>query len=160
MKSGYWWLISGLLWLGLSNFLVACQPTKSDEPQPPEILYGQEVCEMCGMLIDDPRFAAATLLVDGQARKFDDAGEMVLYHMEHPDQMVSAWFVHDHKTEVWTRGETAFYVINNNIHSPMGHGVAAFVAEADAVALATELAAVVTDFDGLRAAIHVSAHGN
>lgn len=160
MKKYPFRMISSVLWMALSLVFVACQPTASDEPQPPEILYGQDLCEMCGMLIDDPRFAAATLLTNGQARKFDDAGEMILYHMEHPDQSVLAWFVHDYQTEVWTRGETAFYVINSTIHSPMGYGVASFVDEAEAQKMAGELGAEVVDFDGLRAAIHISAHGN
>ena len=31
------------------------------DPRPPEIAYGHDMCELCGMIISDPRFAAAMI---------------------------------------------------------------------------------------------------
>jgi copper chaperone NosL len=67
--------------------LSACS-SQPEGPQPPEILYEQDVCASCGMIISEPRFAAATILTNGEGRKFDDIGEMLVYHMEHPTEQV------------------------------------------------------------------------
>lgn len=144
-------LIAGLL-------LTACAPASS-EPTPPEIAYGQDVCDACGMIIGDARYAAATLLEDGQTHKFDDIGDMVVYHMDRPDQQVAAWFVHDYESEAWIRGEAAFYVMSSEVDTPMGHGVAAFEAEADAAEMAQRLGVEALTFEELRLAIHLAVHG-
>jgi copper chaperone NosL len=141
-------------------FSTACSAPQSDEPQPPEIQYGLDMCDACGMSIDDPRFASATLLKDGAYRKFDDIGDMIVYHMDHPDQQVAAWFVHDHDSEEWIRAEEAFYVISKEIESPMGFGIFAFVTYEAAEKYADELTnAKVMDFENTRADVHVNAHG-
>jgi copper chaperone NosL len=149
------WLPAGFLLVGL---LAACAAPASDEPQPPEIAYGQDVCEHCGMLIDDARFAAALVMVDAPAHKFDDIAEMVMYQMDHPDQQVRAWFVHNYTTETWARAETAFYVMSAEVDTPMGGGVAAFESEAEAAAFAQSHATTVLNFDEMRAMVHMTLH--
>ena len=138
--------------------LTACA-YQSGEPKPPEIAYGQEVCDSCGMLISEARFAAATLLENGETRKFDDLSEMFSYHMDHPDLTVRAWFVHDYESEGWIRGETAFYVLDEEIKSPMGHGMAAFENREKAEKMAAELGVKVYTFDEARVEIHMKVHG-
>jgi copper chaperone NosL len=141
-------------------FSAACSAPQSDEPQPPEIHYGLDLCDACGMTIDDPRFASATLLKNGEYRKFDDIGDMIVYHMDRPDQQVAAWFVHDHDSEEWTRAEEAFYVISTEIESPMGHGIFAFATREAAEKYATELtSAQVMNFEETRADVHMKVHG-
>ncbi len=142
------------------SLLATCSPSAgSDEPQPPEIAYGQDVCDACGMILDEPKFAAATLLADGETRKFDDIGDMFVYHMDHPDQQVQAWFVHDHGGEKWLRAEKAFFVMSDSIATPMGHGLAAFADQAAAEAFAAQLGGQALNFDEARAQIHVKVHG-
>ena len=122
--SVYWRILA----IGLASLLAltAAACAVGGDPKPPDIAYGRDTCEMCGMIISEARFAAAVLLEDGRALKFDDTGEMFAYHHKHPDLKVRAWFVHDYRTEEWTRGEPAFYVISQDVRSPMGTGVAAF----------------------------------
>jgi nitrous oxide reductase accessory protein NosL len=110
------------------------------------------------MIISEARYAAATVLTEGGAHKFDDIGEMVVYHMDHPDQLVRAWFVHDYRTETWLRGETAYYVMAPEVSSPMGIGVVAFAKLTEAQAFASERETTVLTFDELRAAVHMVAH--
>lgn len=136
--------------------LVACGP---QGPQPPEIVYGQDVCDSCGMIIDDARFAAATLLKDGETRKFDDIADMATYHMDHPNEQVLAWFVHDHVGEHWIRGELAYYV-NGDFMTPMGGSVAAFEDKTAAESFATENGGQVLSFDEFRMYVHEHVHGN
>ena len=140
--------------------LAGCSAGEGDGPQPPEMAYGFDTCSACGMLIDEPRFAAAMLLANGETRKFDDIGEMMMYHMDHPNETVEAWFVHDYGTEEWVRGEEAYFVMAEVIHSPMGSGVAAFAEEGDAAALAEEHGVAVMDMDRLRAAVHGTLHSH
>lgn len=138
----------------------ACSSPQTEQPQPPEIQYGLDLCDACGMTIDDPRFASATLLKDGAYRKFDDIGDMIVYHMDHPDQQVSAWFVHDHDSEEWLRAEEAFYVVSTEIESPMGHGIFAFATQQAAENYAGELTnAQVMNFEETRGDVHVKVHG-
>lgn len=141
----------------IAGLLGACA-SRPTGPQPPEIFYGQEVCEACGMIIDDARFAAAFLDADGQAHKFDDVGEMIGYQMNHPDLQVQVWFVHDYPTQTWIRGETAFYVMSESIGSPMAHGIAAFASAEEARQFADERNVEVLTFDDLRVAVHLQGH--
>ena len=151
---------AALALLAAGLLLATCSPaTDTGEPQPPEIVYGQDICDACGMIIGEARFAAATVLQDGEARKFDDIGDMFAFHMDHPDQQVRAWFVHDYPTQQWLRAEKAFYVVGPAIQSPMGHGFAAFAEKTAAEDFAAGLGANVLDFDEARLAAHVKIHG-
>lgn len=150
----------GLRFFVLSCLLLAgCLSTQDATPRPPEIVYGQDLCEACGMIISDAKFAAATITLDNQPHKFDDIGDMVVYHMEHPEEQVRAWFVHDYETETWLRGEEAFYVLSSEIDSAMGHGIAAFTAKPNAETFANRLRTQVLTFDEMRLAIHQKVHG-
>lgn len=145
-----------------ATVVAACAPDNA-EPQPPEINYGFDVCDQCGMLISEPRFACAVVLEDGRALKFDDLGDMVMHHLDRPNLKVAAWFVHDHFTEAWIRGETAFYVSSASIASPMGHGLAAFAtresADVFAKSYCAETDCPVLNFEDLRVHVHTDLHG-
>ncbi len=118
---------------------VAACGRRTGEIKPPEILYGQDICNACGMIISEARFAAASVLSDGTALKFDDVAEMVRYHRDHPELAVRAWFVHDYETEAWIRAETATFVHSSSLKTPMGGGVVAFESEDDAQAFADQM---------------------
>lgn len=140
--------------------LAACAPSNA-EPTPPDIAYGQDVCDTCGMIISDPKFASALVLEDGSFLKFDDLGDMFVHHMNHPNLKVKAWFVHDYGTEIWFRGEMAFYVASASIKAPMNGGLAAFAQRPEAEAFAQQLGgeAKVLTFDEARAHVHMTVHG-
>jgi copper chaperone NosL len=129
-------------------------------PQPPEIVYGQDLCDGCGMIISEARFAAATLLTDGAGRRFDEIGDMLAYHMEHPEAQVKAWFVHDHLSEAWVRGETAWYVEADRLQTPMGGRIVAFEDKGAAEAYAAQVNGNVYTLDALRVDVHLRVHGN
>jgi len=137
--------------------LAACAQQPA-EPQPPEIIYGQDLCDNCGMIISEAKYAAATLLVEGGSHKFDDISDMVIYHLDHPNEVVKAWFVHDYNSEAWIRGETATYV-RGDINTPMGGGIVAFENKAEAESVAAEVNGKVMNFDEMRVEVHVVIHG-
>lgn len=138
--------------LALAALVAACGPA-ADTLAPPEIVYGEDVCDACGMIISDARFAAATIVeVDGaqEVRRFDDIGDMLAYHADHPEWTVRRWYVHDHASLAWIDALAAHYVQAAAIHSPMGHGLAAFADPDAAAAFAGTVGGTVASFDALR----------
>jgi copper chaperone NosL len=131
------------LWLGVP--LAAC--ASGADPLPPDIAYDQDVCDQCGMIISDPRFAAALTMADGRSLKFDDPGEMFEYHRQNPDQAVRAWHAHDYRSGEWIRGEQAFYVFSADLRSPMGYGIAVFAERPAAEAFAHGIGGQVLGFE-------------
>jgi copper chaperone NosL len=138
---------------GLGAPLASCGSTVEPD-QPPEIVYGEDVCDQCGMIISDPRFAAATIVDTGrlEARRFDDISDMFAYHRTHHDLPVRSWWVHDYETEEWLDAVEAIYVRSPEIRSPMAGGVVAFATEAQATAFATTVGGEILGFDALQAA--------
>jgi nitrous oxide reductase accessory protein NosL len=148
-------LLLGCLVAGFA-LLTACGG--SNEINAPEIFYGQDICEECSMIISDANFAAATIDLKGNAHKFDDIGGMLIYHMDHPEFQVRAYFVHDYQTGAWLRGETAFYVRANLPDAPMGDGIVAFADRATAENFADRMRGQVFKFDELRVNAHLTLH--
>lgn len=107
----------------------------ADTTQPPEILYGQDVCDECDMIISEEKFASAYWTEDGEARRFDDVGEMLVFMAENPEPTASVW-VHDINSAAWLLADDAWFVMNSGLHTPMGTGIAVVGSEAEAEALA------------------------
>jgi hypothetical protein len=93
---------------------------------PAEIRWGKEYCAYCGMIIDDPRYAAQ---IRGGANrklsKFDDLGDAVLWLAKQPfaDDPATEFWVGDVEKSVWLDGRTAWYLSGRK--SPMAHNFGA-----------------------------------
>lgn len=147
MKRPYLRLIGALLSLALAALiLVACGSTV-DLDQPPDIVYGEDICQRCSMIINEARYAAAYVTEDGQARRFDDIGGMVAYTAEVADDVAVFW-VHDFDSEEWLKAEEAHYVMGDHI-TPMGFGTIAFAQRDRAEAWAAEQGGMVMTFADL-----------
>ncbi len=118
----------------LVALLAACGGSDSVD-NPPEILYGQDVCSNCNMIISEENYASAYWTTGGEARRFDDMGEMLQFMQSNPEERASTW-VHDVNTAKWLRAEDAWIVMNAGLMTPMGTGVVAVANEEDARALA------------------------
>jgi copper chaperone NosL len=119
-------LLAVVLMLGL----MACGGgTSLDEP--PEILYGQDVCDECNMIINEPKHAAAYVTAEGEARRFDDIGDMLAYNQRNQEDVHQFW-VHDYNTEAWVKADEAFFVVSSGQPTPMGWGILAFADQASA----------------------------
>lgn len=135
---------------------VGCGAAPADPLAPPEIVYGEDVCDECRMIIDDERFAAAMIVsVDGepQPRRFDDIGDMIAHAERQPELEVLRWYVHDLETLDWLDATTARYVRADpsRLPTPMGFGLAAFAEPARAEAFAAETQGEVLGFEELLA---------
>ena len=108
-------------------------------PTEPTIQYGAEACVRCRMVIDDARFAAAWIEVDGSEVHFDDIGCAALAASERGLALDARIFVHDLSSEVWLDGRSARYVNSATLRTPMAYGVVALVDQAAANSLAHKL---------------------
>ena len=144
---GGWPSAVGLLCVALTLLLaLAACGGGADTTQPPEILYGQDVCDECDMIISEEKYAAAYWTAEGEARRFDDVGEMLVFMARNPEATASIW-VHDVNSAAWLPAEEAWFVMNSGLRTPMGTGIAVLADEQSARALAFDQpAAVVLTF--------------
>lgn len=120
---------------GLLFLILAACGGEADTTQPPEILYGQDVCDECNMIISEEKYASAYWTADGEPRRFDDVGEMLVYMAKNPEPTASIW-VHDINSAGWLLADDAWFVMNSGLRTPMGTGIAVLADEAAAEALA------------------------
>lgn len=149
MKLARWFLF--IVHCSLFIALAGCT-SPSAEVKPPDIAYNEDICEACGMLISEARFASATVEVNGTPHKFDDIGDLVQYYSTRSAANVKAYFVHDYTSQQWIRAETAYFIVSPKIMTPMAHGVAAFTDKSAAEKMAASLSVKVLDFAQLKAA--------
>lgn len=123
--------------LGLGA-LTACGDTE-EASGPPEIVEGRTICDECGMIIDEIRFAAAYRTTDGVERRFDDIGGL-LAQGQRDDLLADAeiW-VHDFDSHAPVVAQEATFVLSGQVTTPMAWGVIAFESAAAARALADEV---------------------
>lgn len=130
--------------------------------KPPEIHFGEDMCASCGMVISDPRFAAALAWEVEPGRfeslAFDDVGDLVGYIRDETEKKLTNFWVADFQTEEWLDATTAWYVVSPQIQSPMMHGVAAFATEEAANEFAPGVEGDVLDWDHMRAQILMHNH--
>ena len=123
-----------------------CTSQASPEPAPPTIHYGEDICEFCGMIISEERYAAGYITRDGEARIFDDLAGMFQNQLQKQDDVL-AFFVHDYADPHWIRAETALYVLAKDLPTPMLSGLVAAGSADKAEALAAEFNGQVLTFD-------------
>lgn len=140
--------------LGIGGVVYSQLPDESSPTGEPTILYGEENCARCRMIISDIQYAAAWRETDGSETHFDDIGCMVLLDGEsHPSGETKYW-VHDFESGEWLDAMSAAYIVSPDIHSPMGYGVMANTNVADSRILATKLSnADVLTWGGLKLAL-------
>jgi copper chaperone NosL len=148
--------------IGLAAGAVAAAPAAwllLDRPAadagPPAIRYGRDRCETCGMLISDPRYAAAVRR--GQAvSRFDDIGCLVRRSGLAVAAGEAQGFVHDAASEAWLDARGAAYVRASALRTPMNSGLAAYAAPARAVE--AHPGAAVLDFTALAGVLAREGH--
>jgi copper chaperone NosL len=133
-----------MLLAGSVLVLGACGDDNSAD-DPPEISYGEDVCDRCHMIINDERYSAGLRTEDDEELLFDDTGEMIAYIQEESLTPRRVW-VHDFETGDWTDGEKAFFVHAMMTATPMGTGITAFAERSDADAFAAANEGTVMDW--------------
>jgi len=112
---------------------------------PPKIIYGVDICDHCNMIISEARYASSYITQDGKIRKFDDIGDMILYHQINKESVEVFW-IQSFDNEQWINANEAFF-IDGNFNTPMNHGIIAFSNEDKANLKASELDLKVKNFE-------------
>jgi copper chaperone NosL len=148
--------------LALLMLVTACGVPAITLTTPPEIVYGEDVCEHCGMIINDERFAAGVVVHMQpdryEHRIFDDIGDMFAYdgQLTAADSStgdattIVTYFVHDYTSQDWLNAKEAHFVKADSSLTPMGSGLAAFASEEAATAQAQLWHGTVLSFDAAR----------
>lgn len=127
----------------------------ASSPEPPEIRYGEDICDECSMIISDPRFAAAYAheVSPGryESKAFDDIGDMLVHTRKHAQETVAEWYVHDYDSEEWLDASAAHYVLSADLPTPMGYGIIAYADATAAESKAAEVSGMVMTWEELRA---------
>lgn len=113
---------------------------RSELSGPPKLRLGRDGCGECGMLVNEDRCSSGLLVERGGRREhllFDDIGCMIdseRWGLE--DTLVIDRYVHDHGTRAWVRASEATFLFadRERLKTPMGSGIVAFAARADAEA--------------------------
>jgi len=127
----------------ISALALACASACGDAAPtgPPEIRFGADACDGCGMTIAEPRYAAAAVAEDGalgRMLKFDDIGCLARWEASASATAIRGRWVHDRSTEAWIEAGTATFSQSRDLTTPMGSGIAAFGMASDADVLVTE----------------------
>lgn len=123
-----------MLWLAL---VTGCR--RDTALVPTEIHYGVETCAECGMIINDPHYAAALAWRDSdgsiQTATFDDVGCLLAWRHHHAGLKIAAVWVKNIHTGGWLDATSALYVKSPSLQTPMGGGIAAGAKTNDFAAL-------------------------
>ncbi len=145
-------LLAILSALGLPA-IVSCH--RDAAPLPPEILYGQQECEQCRMIISDERYAAGIVLElakgESAAFAFDDVNCMFNFEQEHAPKPILARYVHDCATGRWLDAASAHFLLSDRLQTPMASGVAAAADRQSLEMLQRDNGGRLLDFTTLRA---------
>lgn len=103
----------------------------ADLNQPPNIRYGEDPCDECHMIISEARYAGAFVTQNGQGRRFDDIGCMLIYQNKRQENVANFW-VADYQNQEWINANRAYLVKSDSLTTPMGFGIVAFASKPDA----------------------------
>ncbi len=137
----------------LAGLIVSGGCSKRPTTAPPEILFGQDTCDVCGMIISADRFAAALVLEDGEGRyeprAYDDIG-CLLGAAAAGAGRVAARYVAFFTSRQWCAAGQATYVHSAKLRSPMAFGLAACDSADDARSVQEQYGGQVLDFAAVR----------
>ena len=91
---------------------------------PPGILYGQDICDRCRMVISEERHAAGSRH-EGRVYRFDDTGCLLGFLDSGQESASGTAWVHD-ENAAWLPAEEAWFVIDPEGGTPMASGILAF----------------------------------
>ena len=123
-------------------------PGDEEETGLPRIKFGDQPCARCGMIVGDPRFAAAWRDAKGTARVFDDPGCMLLDQLALIPGDGTQYWASDFAVESFIDATLAVYVVSKAIKSPMSYGIAAFSTQQAADGAIRKLGGEATDWAG------------
>ena len=118
---------NALLLISLIAMIASCAP------EPREIDYGLELCSFCKMTVVDKGYAAEAVTSKGKVHVFDAAECMIHYMDKNPEYTFTYQLVSQYGNPgVLADAHTSYFLISENMPSPMGANLTAFASRADA----------------------------
>jgi copper chaperone NosL len=111
----------------LTLVLAGCAPA---EPKPVAFDAAHEACAFCRMTGSNGRVAAQLVAPGEEPLFFDDIGCLRDHLAKAPAATGAVAFVTDYTTRAWVRADTAVFVLQPSIDTPMGSHVIAFASAA------------------------------
>jgi copper chaperone NosL len=105
-------------------------PSCDTSPQPLE--YGKDECAGCKMILADSHYGAELITRKGKVFKFDDVNCMLAYSSKElvGNNKECKWWIIDFKhANQFLKADEAVYLKHDQLRSPMGSHVAAFVSQ-------------------------------
>ncbi|HEX6308325.1 MAG TPA: nitrous oxide reductase accessory protein NosL [Longimicrobiales bacterium] len=143
-RSGRLRTVTAIVALAMAVALMACAP----HPEP--IVYGEDVCAHCRMVIADERYGAELVTTKGRVLKFDSIECLADYVLHEADaaDIHSLWVTGFEQPRVLIRIEDAIFLHSPALRSPMGANLTAFHAGGTtAAALLDEHGGAVLEWD-------------
>ncbi|HRC88123.1 MAG TPA: hypothetical protein PK413_21260 [Thermoanaerobaculia bacterium] len=107
--------------------LAACSGEPASGPAP--IKYGRDTCDLCGMIISDPRFATEVRGgPDHHLYRFDDMGDAVRFLGKQPwadEPATEVWVMDVDSGKTWLDARKAFYLPGQQSPMQGGYGAVA-----------------------------------
>jgi copper chaperone NosL len=142
------WIATSCLFVSIA--FAGCGEDSTDGP--PSIRYGDSICEECGMIISDDRFATSSVYLGDRGNEhviFDDFNCQINYEKEHTQLSAVDRWSHDYATRQWLHMADAWYVQSPDLHTPMASHIASFSTRDDADAFAATLNTKPVDFSAI-----------
>ncbi|MCB0457118.1 MAG: nitrous oxide reductase accessory protein NosL [Flavobacteriaceae bacterium] len=125
--------VTSYLFLASLFCLLACQVKQK------EIHYGEDHCEFCQMTIVDKQHAAQLVTKKGKAHSFDAIECMIHYTKGINTSTVGLFLAGNYKvSENLINAKESYFIISENIPSPMGAFLSAVPTKAEAEAIVQE----------------------
>ncbi len=115
-------------------FFVSCGNVEKDP-----ILINKDHCDFCKMMITDPRFPAEVITKKGRVYKFDDV-DCLKSFLKNNRQEIELYFVTNYlPPHTLHSASKLFYIKSEELRSPMGGNIAAFLDNQSAEEYANKL---------------------
>ena len=130
--------------LSFVSFLIL---SSCSEKKVEPIHFGKDQCELCKMGIEDAKFGTELITEKGRVYKFDDIQCMVKYHKENSTTKIQSFYIHDfNENNSLIAAETAHYIKDGEINSPMRGNIIATQTKEEAQKLAENFKATATSW--------------
>lgn len=113
------------------------------------IKYGKDNCHWCQMKIVDPQFGSEAITTKGRCYKFDSAECLIHYLLDSGVEHTHVAVTNYELPETLMDARTSWFLVSENMPSPMGGNLNAFQSEATAKSYQEKEGGQVFNWEGI-----------
>lgn len=117
------------------RILILCGIIVSCNKAPRDLEYGRDECYYCSMKIVEKKFGAQMVTEKGKIQMYDSAECLIQDVLNHPEKKYSFLKVTDYLTDKWIDADQAYFLVSQNIPSPMGANLSCYKSQKEVDAL-------------------------